>query len=107
MKAASLLVIAEPEHHGLFRGLALCGKVQVTDAESVHAHLQEQEWDMVLLHAGNNGGSALDLLHRIKSSFPAVPVTFLNETSPERLAIAAFRLGARDYEKQSTPVRKT
>jgi hypothetical protein len=33
------------------------------------------------------------------SSFPAVPITFLNETSPEQLAIAAFRLGAKDYEK--------
>lgn len=99
MKVASLLVIAEPEHHGLFRGLSLCGKVQVTEAESVHALLQEREWDMVLLHAGHNPGSALDLLRRINSSFPAVPVTFLNETSPEQLAIAAFCLGAKDYEK--------
>jgi DNA-binding response OmpR family regulator len=99
MKVASLLVIAEPEHHDLFRGLSLCGKVQVTEAESAHTILQEQEWDMVLLYAGHNPGSALDLLCRIKSSFPAVPITFLNETSPEQLAIAAFRLGAKDYEK--------
>jgi AraC-like DNA-binding protein/CheY-like chemotaxis protein len=99
MKKALLLVIAEPEVHDLFRGLCLCGKVQMTVAESAHALLQEKEWDLVLLHAGNDPSSGLELLRQIKFSYPAVPVVFLTETSSENLAIAAFRCGAKDYHK--------
>lgn len=99
MNKASLLVIAAPELHDIFRGLSLCGKVQVAADDSAHAHLQEREWDLVLLHAGNDPNSTQELLRRIKLSYPALPVICLTETSSEKLATAAFRLGAKDYEK--------
>lgn len=97
MQQAFLLVVAESDLHDVYRHLPLGGKVQLTVAGKAISMLQKEKWDLVLLDAGSDPASALELLHQIKSSIPAVPVLFLAETGSEELAVSAFRLGARDY----------
>ena len=97
VQQATLLVVAEADLHDVYRHLPLGGKVQLTVAGKAIALLQQEKWDLVLLDAGSDPASALELLQQIKSFFPAVPVLFLTETGSESLAVNAFRLGARDY----------
>lgn len=97
LEKASLLVVAEADLHDVYRHLPLGGKVQLTVAGQALANLQKENRDLVLLDAGSDPASALELLHQIKSSLPALPVIFLTETGSEELAVNAFRLGARDY----------
>ena len=97
MQKASLLVVAEVDLHDVYRHLPLGGRLQLTVTGQALAMLQQKQWDLVLLDAGSDPASALELLQQIKSFFPAVPVLFLTETGSEALAVNAFRLGARDY----------
>lgn len=97
MQQASLLVVAETDLHDVYRHLPLGGKVQLTVTGQALAMLQKENRDLVLLDAGSDPASALELLQQIKSFFPAVPVLFLTDAGSEELAINAFRLGARDY----------
>jgi AraC-like DNA-binding protein len=97
VQKASLLVVAEADLHDVYRHLPLGGDVQLIVIGQAIAMLQQEKWDLVLLDAGANPAIALDLLHQIKSSIPAVPVFFLAESGSEELAVSAFRLGARDY----------
>jgi AraC-like DNA-binding protein/CheY-like chemotaxis protein len=97
MQKASLLVVAEAELHDVYRHLPLGGKVQIIVPGKVIAMLHKEKWDLVFLDAGSDPAFALELLHQIKSSIPAVPVLFLTETGSEDLILNAFRLGARDY----------
>jgi AraC-like DNA-binding protein len=103
---ASLLVVAEADLHDVYRHLPLGGKVQLTVAGRAIAMLQKEKWDLVLLDAGSDPASALELLHQIKSSTPSVSVLFLTETGSEELAVNAFRLGARDYLRRPFDVVK-
>jgi AraC-like DNA-binding protein len=106
MKKAPLLVAADDELSDYYRRLPLGRGVRVVPPGTVMAYLQATTCDLVLLDAGSDPAAALDLLHRIKLSFPAVPVLFLAETGSEELAVTAFRLGARDYLRRPFDVVK-
>lgn len=106
MKKTSLLVIADPDLHDLYRHLPLGGKVQLTVNDQALALLRREDRDMVLLDAGTDPPRAIDLLQQIKSAFPRVPVLFLSETASVELAVCAFRLGARDFIRRPFDVVK-
>jgi len=59
---------------------------------------------LVVLDAGNSLARGLALLKELKAASPAIPVVIVTGDSSEDDAIAAFRLGARDFFKRPLDV---
>ena len=55
------------------------------------------QWDLLLLDCGEDMEQGLALLREIKPAFPTIPVMVVAERGHEEVAIAAFRLGVKDY----------
>lgn len=101
MAKKPLLVIAGEQDQEFYRRLLLPKEAVIVATPSrVREDLKGEGWDLILLDCGNEGGTGLRLLEEIKSGFPGIPVIFVTGASSEETAIAAFRMGARDYFKK-------
>lgn len=59
-------------------------------------HIQEQDVDLVLLDCSANLDMCLDVLRKIKTLHPRIPVIVFAERGSENFILAAFKSGARD-----------
>ncbi len=66
---------------------------------SIYAIIDEPFVDasMAILDDGFMGGRGLEVLKRLKSVNPSMPVVYLAREGSEELCLQVFRLGARDY----------
>ncbi|MEW6569677.1 MAG: response regulator transcription factor [Nitrospirota bacterium] len=68
------------------------------------AKLSQYHYDVVLLDISLPGGSGLDILRRIKSKKPKLPVLMLSVHSEEQYAVRSLKAGASGYlTKESAP----
>lgn len=74
--------------------------VKVVSPDRLLGCLGQDRWDLLLLDCGEDMPRGLTLLWEVKSDFPAIPVLVVAEGGSEETAIAAFRLGARDYVRK-------
>lgn len=71
-----------------------------SDIKSAWRLVTEEEPDIILLDVVMPGESGLDLLSRVKSSYPQIGVIVMTSFGSEDVAAAAFKLGALDYIKK-------
>jgi len=86
---------------GLKQILAVCPDIVVTDeardgAETLNK-LRQHELDLVLLDMAMPGISGIDLIRRIKSDYPRIPILILSMYKEATFAVRALRAGASGY----------
>ena len=70
----------------------------VSDAATLLDHVLKEKWDVVISDISMPpGDSGLDILPKIKSHSPSMPVIILSMQSPEQYAVRAMRSGAAGY----------
>lgn len=75
----------------------------VSSTEELFTALRSSEIDLLLLNVAS-GEHAIDLLRRVKSEFPALPVLALNIGASDHPVMRALRAGAAGYiHKACTP----
>lgn len=93
---------------GLKRLIAEMPEVQVIgeadNATTVQDMLREEHWDLLLLDLDMPGQDPLEMLKRVKPSFPSLAVLILSMFPEEQFALRAFKCGAAGYlNKASAP----
>lgn len=74
------------------------------NAQEVLEHIQEDEWDLVLLDIAMPGRGGLDILKQLRSERPELPVLMLSMYPEEQYAVRALKAGACGYlTKASAP----
>lgn len=83
------------------------GKTTVGEASTAHealAHVQKQDWSIVILDISMPGKNGLDILSDLKLARPRLPVLLLSVHPEEQFARRALRGGAAGYlVKESVP----
>ena len=74
------------------------------DASQALAHIQRQEWELVILDVTLGGRSGIDVLSEIKAVRPQVPVLFLSVHPEQQYGKRVFQSGASGYLSKSTPI---
>ncbi len=96
-----VVVIADPEAHEFYRALPLWDErveiYPVADPPHLDGPLCA---DLVLIDCGFDDGRGLRLLRELKLSHPEVPAMLITGAGSEETAVAALRIGARDYIKK-------
>lgn len=82
----------------------ICVSAEATNGSEVIARLREKPFDLVLLDMTMPGISGIDLISRIRSHWPAIPVLILSMHNEPLIATRALRSGAGGYiTKDSDP----
>jgi AraC-like DNA-binding protein/CheY-like chemotaxis protein len=94
----TIIVVAEEEVQAGYDHLALDSeRVELVApshaCEAIQCHLP----DLVLLDCSIEADAGLRLLTELKHLCPGVPVIFITSQSSEKVVMAAFRAGAREY----------
>ncbi|MBI4333785.1 MAG: response regulator transcription factor [Chloroflexi bacterium] len=77
---------------------------EVSDAQGVLDQATKNDYDVVLLDISMPGGGGLDILGKLKSLKPRLPVLVLSMHPEEQYAVRALKLGAAGYlTKESAP----
>ncbi|MFO0752019.1 MAG: helix-turn-helix domain-containing protein [Thermodesulfovibrionales bacterium] len=98
MEQNPVIAIAEEGEHALYKGLVLEGeRIETVRFSKALSALQRCAADFILLDSGRHARQGLHLLNEIKTACSDVPVFFFTSAGSEEVAVAAFRLGARDY----------
>ena len=84
-----------------FRGAAFD---EAADARQALAKLRKKHWDIALLDISLPGNIGVDLLKKIKSEWPLLPVVVLSAPPEEQFALRVLKAGAGGYlTKESAP----
>lgn len=98
---ASILIIEDDRTFGrIVEGFLEKNGFQVTlcaEAQSGWRAVQTQRHDLVLLDYRLPDGNGLDVLEKIHQAHPHLPVIIMTGFSEIRTAVAAMKLGAREY----------
>ena len=70
---------------------------QVDSEDGARACLAQQSVDVVLLEFGLHGGNGFDILARLRTAAPEIPVVVLSNRADEDLSLQAVQAGAQDY----------
>lgn len=70
---------------------------EASSPEEALAHIEQRDWDVVILDLTIGDRSGLDLLQRIRQRKPQLPVLVLSMHTGEHYALRAFQLGASGY----------
>jgi two-component system, NarL family, invasion response regulator UvrY len=77
---------------------------EAENAEQVLAHVQGQEWDLIILDVTMRGRSGLDVLGDLQRTRPRLPVLMLSMHSETQFGRRALKAGASGYmNKDSAP----
>jgi two-component system, NarL family, invasion response regulator UvrY len=72
------------------------------DAESLIAHVINQEWDVVICDINMPGRSGLDALQQIKELAPELPVLIMSMYPEDQYALRVLKAGAAGYLGKET-----
>lgn len=70
---------------------------QVDSEAGARTSLAQQSVDVVVLEFGLHGGSGFDILARLRTAAPEIPVVVLSNRADEDLSLQAVQAGAQDY----------
>lgn len=71
--------------------------VPVDSEDGARACLAHQSVDVVVLEFGLRGGNGFDILARLRTAAPEIPVVVLSNRADEDLSLQAVQAGAQDY----------
>jgi DNA-binding NarL/FixJ family response regulator len=100
MKKLSILIVDDEESIRVSLEGILRKKYHVNSAKNsliALEMLQNDRYDLVLTDIKMEGVTGIELLKKIKASFPEIPVLLMTGYSSLDTAIEAIRLGASDY----------
>ena len=101
MKKNPIIVIADPENHEFYRALPLWEeRVEIYPVANPPHHNGPLCADLILIDCSFDDDLGLCLLSEVKLGNPEIPVIFVTNAGSEETAVAAFRIGARDYIKK-------
>ena len=97
-----LLVEDDPDHASLVSRVIKRASddvrvIHAADMASAEKLLADCTWSLAVLDHNLPDGSGLELLDRLRTADPDVPVLMMTGEGSERLAVEAFRRGASDY----------
>lgn len=93
-----ILIITDHENYPLYRSLPLWDKAIVW--RDLAGHISAEDcWgtDLALIDCGFDDARGVAALRELKAAAPKTPVIFITDAGSETTAVAAFRLGARNY----------
>jgi two-component system invasion response regulator UvrY len=70
---------------------------EAEDSNQAVKHINEKQWDIVVMDIAMPGRNGLETLSEIKRQHPGLPVLILSMHSEEHFAIRAIRAGASGY----------
>jgi DNA-binding NarL/FixJ family response regulator len=77
---------------------------EASQGPEVLAKVSAESWDLVLLDISMPGRSGLEILHQLKTMYPALPVLVFSMHPENQYAVRAFKAGATGYlTKESMP----
>ena len=100
MKKLSILIVDDEESIRVSLEGVLKKKYYAKTADSgsmALEMLQNDYYDLILTDIMMNGMTGIELLKKVKESFPEIPVLLMTGYSSLNTAIEAMRLGASDY----------
>jgi len=96
----TVLVIAKEKLSGIYEDIASDGiEVERRAFDGAIDAADEIRADIVLIDSDYDTAKGFELLTKIKSSHPGIPIIFITSYSSEDTVIKAFRAGARGYFK--------
>jgi len=107
-KALRLLLVDDHAivREGLKRVLAIGGPhwviAEASDGFKAQEQLRTQSVDLVIADLSMPGMNGLELIARLQSSHPALPVLVLSMHAEEQYAMRAFKAGAKGYVTKDT-----
>lgn len=104
MQKRSILIIAEKEYHITYQGIFLDERVEIHTFQDAVEIIKNCKADVILIDSGFDIEKGLSLLKATKNFCLNIPVILLTAVSSEDSAIAAFKLGVRDYIKKPISV---
>jgi signal transduction histidine kinase len=106
--AAKILIIDDSEddrllyHRCLQKAAVSCTVVEAATGEEGLASLDCKQFACVLLDYSLPGRNGLEILKRIRTKHPFVPVVMLTGQGNEKIAVAAMQEGAQNYISKSS-----
>ena len=70
---------------------------EVSDVESLIAHVIKEEWDVIICDISMPGRSGIEALHQIKKINPKIPVLILSMHPEDQYALRVLKAGASGY----------
>lgn len=101
MDKKPIIVIAVPDACEFYRAIPLWDeRIEVYPAAAPPHHRKQLHADLAIIDCCFDDERGLQLLREMKLNHPAMPMIFMTDAGSEDAAIAAFRIGARDYVKK-------
>lgn len=96
-----IIIIAGASNFACYKALPLVnGSVELLSIDCSLDAIWKRCPDILLIDFGYDDYTGLALLGEVKTRRPDLPVIFLTDAGSEATAVAAFRMGARDYFKK-------
>ena len=101
MNAKGIFVIAGEESFEFYRAIPIWEqRLEFHPLDGDTPSVVRGNPELVVIDCGFDERRGLSLLHEWKTSCPEVPVFLITDAGSEETAVAAFRLGARNYFKK-------